>query len=117
MQPTTDDYSPARQIGRYCILERLGEGGMGTVYKAHDPQLDRVVAVKLPRFDGPADKIAGRVQRFAREARAAAQVWHPNVCPIYDVGEHESQPFVVMAFVEGQSLAERLAAPGALRGH
>jgi serine/threonine protein kinase len=96
------------KIGRYCILERLGAGGMGTVYKAHDPQLDRVVAMKLPHFDGPPQDVARRIQRFQREARAAAQVWHPHVCPIYDVGEHEGQPYVVMAYVEGQSLAEHL---------
>jgi serine/threonine protein kinase len=121
MQPTADEPQPVpapadeplpEQIGRYRILERLGAGGMGTVYKAHDPQLDRVVALKLPRFDGPQRDRANRVQRFQREARAAAQVWHPHVCPIYDVGDHEGQPFVVMAYVEGQSLAERLAAKG-----
>jgi serine/threonine protein kinase len=109
--PPPDDPLP-EQIGRYRILERLGTGGMGTVYKAHDPQLERVVALKLPRFDGPQRDRASRVQRFQREARAAAQVWHPHVCPIYDVGEHEGQPFVVMAYVEGQSLAERLAGKG-----
>jgi tRNA A-37 threonylcarbamoyl transferase component Bud32 len=121
MLPTADQPQPTpappdeplpEQIGRYRILERLGAGGMGAVYKAHDPQLDRVVALKLPRFDGPQRDRANRVQRFQREARAAAQVWHPHVCPIYDVGEHDGQPFVVMAYVEGQSLAERLAARG-----
>jgi tRNA A-37 threonylcarbamoyl transferase component Bud32 len=121
MLPTADEPQPVpsppeeplpEQIGRYRILERLGTGGMGTVYKAHDPQLERVVALKLPRFDGPQRDRANRVQRFQREARAAAQVWHPHVCPIYDVGEHEGQPFVAMAYVEGQSLAERLASEG-----
>jgi serine/threonine protein kinase len=102
-----DDQSPG-QIGRYRILEQLGEGGMGKVYKAHDPQLDRVVALKLPRFDGGKEDRTRRGQRFQREARAAAQVWHPHVCPIYDVGEHDGQPYVVMAYVQGQSLAERL---------
>jgi hypothetical protein len=85
---------------------------MGTVYKALDPQLDRIVALKRPRFDGPPDKVAERIQRFQREARAAAQVWHPHVCPIYDVGEHDCQPFVVMAYIEGQSIAQRLAEKG-----
>jgi serine/threonine protein kinase len=103
---------PADQIGRYRILARLGAGGMGTVYKAHDPQLDRVVALKLPRFDGTPQDVRRRVQRFQREARVAAQVWHPHVCPIFDVGEHEGQPFVVMAYVEGQSLSQRLADAG-----
>jgi serine/threonine protein kinase len=118
MEPTTDHPKVLSagsaqplpdHIGRYRILERLGSGGMGTVYKAHDPELDRVVAVKLPRFDGPEQERAVRVQRFQREARAAAQVWHPQVCPIFDVGEHDGQPFVVMAYLEGQPLAQRLA--------
>ncbi len=90
MQPTTDEPQPSssppaeplsEQIGRYRILERLGAGGMGTVYKAHDPQLDRVVALKLPRFDGPQHNRATRLQRFEREARTAAQVWPPTSVP------------------------------------
>src|SRR6516165_5282812 len=100
------------QIGRYRILGRLGAGGMGTVYKAQDPQLNRIVALKLPRFDGPTQGRALRVQRFQREARAAAGIRHPHVCPIYDVGEHEGQPYVVLAYIEGESLATRLARQG-----
>src|SRR5262249_3495357 len=73
---------------------------------------DRTVALKLPRFDGPAPDRLRRVQRFQREARTAARIWHPHVCPIYDVGEQDGQPFVVMPFIEGQSLAERLASKG-----
>jgi tRNA A-37 threonylcarbamoyl transferase component Bud32 len=98
------------QVGRYRVLERLGAGGMGTVYRAHDPQLDRVVAIKVPLFDVRPNQLEERLQRFQREARAAAQVWHPHVCPIYDVGEHEGQPYVVMAYVEGRPLSARLAA-------
>jgi tRNA A-37 threonylcarbamoyl transferase component Bud32 len=121
MSPTEDrpqslpeqlDDSLPEKIGRYVILERLGAGGMGTVYKARDPQLDRVVALKLPRFDVPQRDRVVRMQRFQREARAAAQIWHPHVCPIYDVGEHDGRPYVVMAYVDGQSLAERLAVHG-----
>jgi hypothetical protein len=116
--PPTAAYRPAlpapasglpAHIGRYRLLDLLGAGGMGEVYRAHDPQLDRTVALKLPRFDGPPQEVARRVERFQREARAAAQVWHPHVCPIFDVGEHEGRPFVVMALIEGQSLAQRLA--------
>lgn len=110
--PSRPDDPLPTNIGRYVIQEQLGAGGMGTVYKAHDPQLDRVVALKLPRFDGPARDRDIRIQRFQREARAAAQIWHPHVCPIHDVGEHEGQPFVVMAYVPGQSLADRLADKG-----
>jgi hypothetical protein len=121
MLPTSDETPPntARPhgsvpevISRYSILGRIGAGGMGAVYKAHDPRLDRVVALKVPRLDGPPHTLATRVQRFQREARLAAQVLHPHVCPIYDVGEHDGHPFVVMAYVEGESLAARLASTG-----
>jgi serine/threonine protein kinase len=100
------------QVGRYRILERLGAGGMGTVYKAQDPQLNRIVAIKLPRFEGTLASAALRRERFQREARAAAQVWHRHVCPIYDVGEQDGHPYVVMAYVEGQSLERRVAERG-----
>jgi hypothetical protein len=66
----------------------------------------------VPRIDTPPQDRAKRIERFQREARSAAQVWHPHVCPIYDVGEQDGQPYVVMAYVEGQSLAERLAQRG-----
>jgi hypothetical protein len=82
---------------------------MGTVYRAHDPQLNRVVAVKLPQFRGSAEEQDQRIERFQREARAAASVLHPHVCPIFDVGEQDGQPYIVMAFLEGPSLAQRLA--------
>jgi serine/threonine protein kinase len=85
---------------------------MGTVYKAFDPELNRTVALKIPRFDGPREIVAARQQRFQREARAAAAISHPNVCPIHDVGEHEGRPFVVMAYVEGVSLADLITRQG-----
>src|SRR5262245_20792297 len=80
-----------QSIGRYRILRQLGRGGMGTVYAAEDPQLRRLVALKVPHFFGPPDKVAATRARFLREARAAARVEHTNVCSIYDVGEHEEQ--------------------------
>lgn len=98
-----------QRIGRYQILGRIGKGGMGTVYKAQDPNWHRVVALKIPRFEGPEKDQALAIQRFLREARSAAQIRHPHVCPIHDVGEHEGLPYVVMAYVEGESLADRLA--------
>jgi serine/threonine-protein kinase len=100
------------KIGRYDIRGRIGAGGMGTVYKAHDPHLNRTVALKVPRMDTLSQDQAKRLERFQREVRSAAQVWHPHVCPIYDVGIHDGRPFVVMAYVERQSLAERLARQG-----
>jgi tetratricopeptide (TPR) repeat protein len=102
---------PAR-LGRYEALEPLGAGGMGRVYKARDPQLGRTVAVKVPHLHGDAATRELRKTRFLREARAAARVRHPHVCPIYDVGEEGGLPYVVMAFIEGQSLAERLRQQG-----
>ena len=91
-------------FGRYRLLKLLGEGGMGRVYLAHDPQLDRPVALKVPLFseeDGPAI-----LQRFDREARASATILHANVCPIYDVGEVDGVPYLTMAFIEGKPLEE-----------
>jgi Protein kinase domain/Ankyrin repeats (3 copies) len=113
MTPTTDEPMPER-VGRYRLLARLGAGGMGTVYRAWDEHLDRVVALKMPRLDGPPEQQALRTQRFQREARAAALVLHPNVCPIFDVGEHEGRPFVVMACIGGPSLAQVLEVRGRL---
>src|SRR5262245_42368258 len=107
-KPGTMPTPPPAPLGRYHPLEPIAAGGMGTVYKAHDPELDRLVAVKLPRFDPSSPQAGERKQRFLREARAAAKVRHPNVCPIYDVGEKDGQPYVVMAYLEGESLADWL---------
>jgi hypothetical protein len=89
------------QFGRYRILAKLGQGGMGAVYKAHDTQLDRVVALKVPAFINPDGEI---LTRFLREARAAATLQHPNVCPVYDVGQEGGIHYLTMAFIEGQPL-------------
>jgi len=91
-----------KQIGRYQIVNLLGTGGMGAVYLAHDPQIDRAVAIKLLR-DGFDD--AEMRERFAREASAAGRLHHPNIVTIYDIGEHEGVPFIAMEFVPGDSLA------------
>ena len=91
-------------IGRYRIVRQLGEGGMGIVFEAHDDRLDRSVAVKTIRQTGDAEAH----ERFLREARAAAVVSHPNVCQIFEIGEHDGMPFLVMELLDGRSLADRL---------
>ena len=91
-------------IGRYQILEHVGSGAMGDVFRAHDPQLDRTVAVKIPRWERLTQDPEIYRERFLREARAAAKVRHAHVCPLYDAGTHDGQPYVVMAFVDGASL-------------
>jgi serine/threonine protein kinase len=98
--------------GRYRVLEKLGEGGMGAVYKAHDTQLDRDVAVKIlpARSLNDADAIA----RFQREARALAKLSHPNIIQAHDNGEDKGKHFLVMEYVEGASLAAILRERGAI---
>jgi eukaryotic-like serine/threonine-protein kinase len=95
---------PAR-IGRYAVQRKLGEGGMGVVYAAHDDRLQRTIAVKT--VTAPAGDATAR-QRLWREARAAASVNHPNICQIYEVGEDAGRLFIAMELLEGEALAERL---------
>jgi serine/threonine protein kinase len=95
-------FEPGTQLGRYEIQRRLGRGGMGTVYVAHDPVLGRMVAIKV--FAGDLDMADAR-ERFGREARAAAALNHPNIVTIYDFGEFESQPYIVMEYVAGETVA------------
>ena len=92
-----------KTLGRYELTEELGRGGMGTVYLAHDTQLDRQVALKIPHFKP--DENPELLERFYREARAAATIEHPNRCPVYDVGEIDGFPYISMALVRGESLA------------
>ncbi|HYH63601.1 MAG TPA: serine/threonine-protein kinase [Urbifossiella sp.] len=95
-----------REFGRYRIEDCLGRGGMGAVFRAHDTQLDRTVALKVPFLGDDGDETR---QRFFREARAAATLHHANICPVYDVGEECGLPYLTMAFVEGRSLARVLS--------
>lgn len=99
-------------LGRYRLEEKIGEGGMGSVYVAHDQDLDRHVAVKVLAANLVTDDEV--VERFEREARLNAKLDHPNIAPVYDVGRHEGRPFIVMKLLEGDTLAGLLRAKGGL---
>ena len=93
-------------IGPYEIVGWLGAGGMGEVYRARDPRLDREVAIKLIPESFATD--AMRVGRFEQEARAAGQLNHPNILAVYDIGAHAGAPYIVSELLEGESLRSRL---------
>jgi Flp pilus assembly protein TadD len=99
-------FTVGQNVGAYRIIAQLGQGGMATVFKAYHPGLDRYVAVKVmhPAFK----QDPGFVQRFNREARIVARLEHPNIVPVYDYAEHAGQPYLVMRFVEGETLKARL---------
>src|SRR6185436_20032694 len=95
------------RLGPYEIVSPLGAGGMGEVYRAKDGRLNRTVAIKILSDESAAD--ADRRERFEREAKAISALDHPNICALYDVGEHEGTYFLVMPCLEGQTLADRIA--------
>src|SRR5687767_4466330 len=97
--------SPSRW-GPYEVRGTLGRGGMGEVYLAEDTRLKRLVAIKVLAADSNAHEHGGR--RLVREAQAAAALDHPNICSIYEVGEQDGRAFIVMQYVEGETLAARI---------
>jgi len=101
------------QFGRYRIIRRLGQGGMGSVYLAQDTHLERPVALKVPDFGDHEDPEARK--RFLEEARTAATLDHPYLCPVYDAGEIDGQLYLTMAYIEGQSLAALIGEAGWLQ--
>jgi eukaryotic-like serine/threonine-protein kinase len=107
---TTTGWTPSgKSVGRFKLLEEVGHGGFGTVFKAHDPELDRTVAIKVPRR-GNIGEAPQDVDRFLREARSVAQLRHPSIVSVHEVGMLDGTPYLVSDFVEGLTLSDVLTA-------
>src|SRR6185369_8035971 len=107
-----DESAPCRQetrrVGPYVLLDKIGGGGMGVVYRAHQDRPDRLVALKLLKAGAEAGAV--ELVRFKRETEAAARLQHSNIVTVFAVGDHEGQPYMAMELVEGGDLRGRLAA-------
>ena len=90
------------EISHFHVIEKIGEGGMGLVYRAHDDRLDRDVAIKV--LPDAVSREPDRLRRFQHEARAAGALNHPNILTVYDIGEHEGRPFIVTELLKGDTL-------------
>src|SRR5215467_13153124 len=95
-----------KSIAHYRVLEPLGTGGMGAVYKAYDEKLDRVVAIKVLSAEAVAHE--DRRRRFLQEARAASALNHPHILTIYEIGEADDKPFIAMEYVQGETLRRKI---------
>src|SRR6267143_1675746 len=102
----TSSLSPGKKLGRYEIRSKIGEGGMGEVYRARDTKLNRDVAIKV--LPAALSQDEDRLRRFEQEAQAASALNHPNILAVYDVGTHDGAPYVVSELLEGESMKERL---------
>ena len=98
--------NPGTQLGPYEVLSQLGAGGMGEVYKARDTRLDRLVAIKI--LPAHLADLPDLRERFEREARTIAKLNHPHICTLFDIGRQDGTDFLVMEYLEGETLSERL---------
>ena len=99
--------TPGTRLGPYQVGEQLGAGGMGEVYRARDTRLDRTVAIKvLPRHLAASAELR---ERFEREARTVSSLNHPNICTLYDIGKQDDIDYIVMEYLDGETLASRLS--------
>src|SRR5512145_3567981 len=102
--------APEETIAHYRIIEPLGAGGMGAVYKAYDKKLHRVIALKLLKPEHLSQQ--DRRRRFYQEARAASALNHPHILTVYEVGEDEGKPYIAMEYIEGQTLRQKIKSRG-----